>query len=79
MKLSPGGFLIVDDYGVVEACRQAVDDYRAEHNIDAPIKWIDRTGIWWRRPPEPQSRWSGAGKWRSRFPFSNFWRQPKRS
>ncbi len=77
-KLSPGGFLIVDDYGVVNACRQAVQDYRAEHNIDAPINRIDRTGVWWRRPPGPQRLRSGAGKWlRSRSPF-NFWRRPKR-
>ena len=28
-KLSPGGFVIVDDYGNVPACRQAVNDFRA--------------------------------------------------
>ena len=32
-KLSPGGFAIVDDYGV-PACREAVDDFRARHGID---------------------------------------------
>lgn len=62
-KLSPGGFLIVDDYGVINACRQAVDDYRAQHNIDAPINWIDRTGVWWRRPPARQSLWTAAAAW----------------
>lgn len=62
-KLSPGGFLIVDDYGVIKACRQAVDDYRTEHDIDAPIEWIDRTGIWWRRPPQPRSVSGGVRKW----------------
>lgn len=62
-KLSPGGFLVVDDYGVIPACRQAVDDYRAEHNIDAPINWIDRTGVWWRRPPARQSLWTAATQW----------------
>jgi O-methyltransferase len=78
-KLSPGGFLIVDDYGVINACRQAVEDYRAEHNVDAPINWIDRTGVWWRRPLEPQSLWTGAGKrLRSRSAFFNFWRRTKR-
>ena len=30
-KLSVGGFVIVDDYGNVAACRQAVHDFRAEH------------------------------------------------
>ncbi len=62
-RLSPGGFLIVDDYGVIKACRQAVDDYRAEHDIDAAINWIDRTGVWWRRPPARQSLWTAATKW----------------
>lgn len=62
-KLSPGGFLIVDDYGVIEACRQAVDDYRKEHDIDAPINRIDRSGIWWRRPMQPQSPWATVQRW----------------
>jgi O-methyltransferase len=77
-KLSPGGFLIVDDYGVVEACRQAVHDYRTEHNIDAPINWIDRTGIWWRQPSGRQSLSILAGKWRrSLSSLLNFWHRPK--
>ena len=49
-KLSPGGFLIVDDYGVFEPCRRAVHDYRSRHGIAAPIHPIDRSGVWWRRP-----------------------------
>ena len=48
-KLSPGGFCIVDDYGAVAACRQAVHDYRKDHHITAPIAMIDWTGAWWRR------------------------------
>lgn len=27
-KLSPGGFLYVDDYDTYKACRKAVDEYR---------------------------------------------------
>lgn len=50
-KLSPGGYLIVDDYGVFEPCRMAVHDYRSRHGIAAQIQIIDRSGIWWRRPP----------------------------
>jgi O-methyltransferase len=46
--LSPGGFLIVDDYEI-EACRRAVDDFRAEHKIEDPIERIDWTGVYWRR------------------------------
>ncbi len=48
-RLSPGGYLIVDDYGVVPGCRQAVEDYRREHGITAPIEQIDQWGVYWRK------------------------------
>ena len=48
-KLSPGGFLIIDDYGGIEACRKAVHDYRGEHGIKEEIKRIDWNGVYWRR------------------------------
>ncbi|MEV0056723.1 TylF/MycF/NovP-related O-methyltransferase [Saccharopolyspora shandongensis] len=47
-KLSPGGFVIVDDYAI-PACRDAVDDFRARHGITEPIEVIDTTGVCWRR------------------------------
>jgi O-methyltransferase len=49
-KLSPGGFVIIDDFGVAAECRQAVFDYRAQHQIDSPIHQVDRSGVWWRKP-----------------------------
>lgn len=49
-RLSPGGFVIIDDYGAIAACKSAVTDYRMAHNIDAPMHEIDWTGIWWRKP-----------------------------
>lgn len=54
-KLSPGGFCIVDDYGSVPECAEAVHDYRAEHGIAAPIErvmWLPNvpgTAAFWRR------------------------------
>ncbi|HEX5587548.1 MAG TPA: TylF/MycF/NovP-related O-methyltransferase, partial [Acidimicrobiia bacterium] len=48
-KLSPGGFVIVDDYGAFEPCRRAVDDYRAANGIDDEIVEVDWTGAYWRR------------------------------
>jgi O-methyltransferase len=48
-KVSPGGFVIVDDYGCVPGCKQAVDEYRAEHGITAPLQEIDWTGVLWRK------------------------------
>jgi O-methyltransferase len=45
----PGGFVIVDDYGGIEACRQAVTDHRAAHGIDDEIHAVDWTAVWWRK------------------------------
>jgi O-methyltransferase len=46
--LSPGGWLIVDDYEI-PACAQAVSDYRERNGIDEPIEHIDWTGICWQK------------------------------
>ena len=48
-KLEPGGYLIVDDYGDIPACRQAVHDYRSRHGITEEIEPIDWTGVFWRK------------------------------
>jgi O-methyltransferase len=48
-RLSPGGWLVVDDYGAVEGCRRAVEDYRAEHRIVEPMERVDWTCAAWRR------------------------------
>jgi O-methyltransferase len=48
-KLSPGGFVIIDDYGAVEGCRRAVCDFRLAHAIEQPLIDIDWTGKYWRR------------------------------
>jgi O-methyltransferase len=48
-KVSPGGYVIVDDYKNIPGCKAAVDDYRAEHGVDEPIREIDWTAVYWRR------------------------------
>ena len=47
-KVSVGGYVIVDDYGAVPACRQAVDDFRRELGIEEPLRDIDWTGVFWK-------------------------------
>jgi hypothetical protein len=47
-RLSPGGFLIVDDYAL-RGCRRAIDDFRGEHGIREPILPIDEFSVYWRR------------------------------
>ena len=46
-KVSPGGFVIVDDYQKIEACREAVNDYRSQHGIGDSIQTIDDDGVFW--------------------------------
>lgn len=48
-KLQRGGYCIIDDYGGIPACKQAVDDYRRQLGIYEAIIPIDTTGIYWRR------------------------------
>jgi O-methyltransferase len=48
-RLSVGGYVIVDDYGAMESCRQAVEDFRTERGITDAIERIDWTGVYWRR------------------------------
>lgn len=48
-KLVLGGFVIVDDYGMLECCRDAVDHFRARRGIEEPIQRVDASGIYWRK------------------------------
>ncbi|MFK4492810.1 TylF/MycF/NovP-related O-methyltransferase [Bradyrhizobium sp. USDA 336] len=50
-KVSPGGFVIVDDY-ILKACAQAVDDFRARYGIVAPMHEVDGAAIWWQVPKD---------------------------
>lgn len=52
--LSAGGYLIVDDYVLLEECRRAVDEFRSQHGITEPIEKVDWNGIRWRRESEPE-------------------------
>jgi O-methyltransferase len=48
--VSPGGFVLVDDYGGIDACRRAVHDHRDRCGITAPLHEVDWTAVWWRKP-----------------------------
>lgn len=49
-KVSPGGFVIIDDYTAIPACKHAVGEFRAKNGIDSAIVDIDGMGIFWRIP-----------------------------
>lgn len=47
-KVSPGGFVIIDDYVAWPPCGLAVEDFRRKNNIKSPIEQIDGFAIYWR-------------------------------
>lgn len=54
-KLSAGGFVIVDDYGMLPECDRAVHDFRARHGVTEPIQiigYVDgkhQLGAYWKK------------------------------
>jgi O-methyltransferase len=48
-KLSPGGYVIIDDYGAIPQCKEAVTDFRTAHDIIDPMESVDWTGVYWQR------------------------------
>ena len=49
-KLSTGGYIIIDDYFAIPFCKEAVDDYRKEHNISDPIfQTDDGNAAYWKK------------------------------
>jgi O-methyltransferase len=47
-KLSPGGYVIVDDYQLA-TCAKAIHDFRKARGINDEIHDIDGMGVFWRR------------------------------
>jgi hypothetical protein len=48
-KLSAGGYIIIDDWGSVEGCRLAVQDFRRTNNITEDIIPVDLDGVYWKK------------------------------
>lgn len=51
-KISPGGFIIIDDYGSWQGCSDAVNEFREQKGITAPLEQIDIHGYFWRIPKD---------------------------
>jgi hypothetical protein len=61
-KLSPGGYLIVDDYLDVPSCRAAVTDYRNKHGIEEKIIEIDFNGVCWKKKSRRDARFRATNR-----------------
>ncbi len=50
-KVSPGGYVIIDDYHAFDACRLAVQTYLTSQEAKAiTLCEIDGTGVYWQKP-----------------------------
>ena len=50
-KVSPGGYVVVDDYNWAEECRAAVHDYLDSVGEEVQVQAIDAEAVYWRREP----------------------------
>lgn len=48
-KLSPGGYVIVDDYNDFEPCRRAITEFRESRGITSELHEVDWTAVYWRK------------------------------
>lgn len=48
-RVVPGGFIVLDDYGHWHGCRVAVDEFLAREAPTVRLKWIDETGVYFRK------------------------------
>jgi O-methyltransferase len=47
-KVVAGGYVIIDDYGILPPCKQAVHDFLNKHKLAPKIEDIDGTGVYWK-------------------------------
>ena len=48
-KLSPGGFIILDDYRLLTSVQAAVLDYRSRMGVESPMHDIAWNAVWWQK------------------------------
>ena len=47
-KVSSGGYVIIDDYHIVDGCKKAVHDFLEREMLQPDITEIDGVGVYWR-------------------------------
>ncbi len=48
-RVSPGGFIIIDDYAALKPCQEAVDYFRSKNQILEPLRHVDWSCVFWRK------------------------------
>jgi hypothetical protein len=47
--VSRGGYVVIDDYGIMGTCRRAVHDFLDSRSLKPRIEQIDGSGVWWKK------------------------------
>lgn len=48
-KLSPGGYVIVDDYNALQACNAAIADFRKKKDVTSELHLLEGYGAFWQK------------------------------
>jgi O-methyltransferase len=48
-RVSPSGFIVIDDYGALRNCAKAVHDFLDQRGLRAEIAPIDESCVWWQK------------------------------
>jgi O-methyltransferase len=54
--VSPGGYVVLNDYGAFEGCRLATDGFLAEHEPGAELIPMDPIAAYFRKPAQAERR-----------------------
>lgn len=49
-RVSPGGFVVFDDYGSWQGCRRAADDFLSKRGLRVRLERQSRAGAWFQKP-----------------------------
>jgi len=55
-QVSPGGFVVLDDYGYWPGCRRATTEFLEKMGLDVELHWIDDSGVYFRKPSGSQTQ-----------------------
>ena len=48
-KVTPGGYVIVDDYYALDCCRAATDEFRSRRRVRGSVVKVDWAGAFWQK------------------------------
>jgi len=59
-RVSPGGFVVLDDYGYWQGCRTAWHDFADDRGLEIDLVPVDGIGVFFRKPGRSSDEGTGA-------------------